>query len=149
MVPHNNFGVLYSETVLVNFVEIDHHLGIALRYFVLVFFSPFSIAIALLWEEKANRSAFRTFVRFAFVWFCIFSLPLGVFCGLSLWHSPDFSLTFFLYCPTLRNGILKLKESWGAFKDRKKRRPYQRLFIYTSKTMNDLAPDYMCYITAV
>ena len=30
---------------------------------VLVFFSPFSIAITSLGEERANLSAFRTFVR--------------------------------------------------------------------------------------
>ena len=34
-------------------------------HFVLVFFSHFSIAITSLGEERANRSAFRTFVRFA------------------------------------------------------------------------------------
>ena len=45
--------------------------------FVLVFFSPFSIAITSLGEERANRSAFRTFVRFVLVWICRFSLPLG------------------------------------------------------------------------
>ena len=33
-------------------------------HFVLVFFSHFSIAITSLGEERANRSAFRTFVRF-------------------------------------------------------------------------------------
>ena len=36
-------------------------------HFVLVFFSPFSIAITLLGEERANLSAFRTFVRFVLV----------------------------------------------------------------------------------
>ena len=36
-------------------------------HFVLVFFSPFSIAINSLWEERANLSAFRTFVRFVLV----------------------------------------------------------------------------------
>ena len=36
-------------------------------HFVLVFFSPFSIAITSLGEERANLSAFRTFVRFALV----------------------------------------------------------------------------------
>ena len=36
---------------------------LTLCYFVLVFvFSPFSIAITSLWEERANLSAFRTFV---------------------------------------------------------------------------------------
>ena len=29
-------------------------------------------------RERANLSAVRTFVRFALVWFCLFSLPLGV-----------------------------------------------------------------------
>ena len=36
-------------------------------YFVLVFFSPFSIAITSLGEERANLNAFRTFVRFVLV----------------------------------------------------------------------------------
>ena len=55
-------------------------------YFVLVFFRPFSIAITSLGEERerANLSAFRTFVPFAFVWFCLFSLPLRVWDGLQL-----------------------------------------------------------------
>ena len=46
-------------------------LCLTLCYFVLVFFSPFSIAITSLGEESANLSAFRTFVRFALVWFCL------------------------------------------------------------------------------
>ena len=51
-----------------------------LSYFVLVLFfsSPFSIAITPLGEERANLCAFLTFVRFALVWFCLFTLPLGV-----------------------------------------------------------------------
>ena len=57
-------------------------LCITLFYFVLVFFSPFRIAITSLGEERANLSAFRTFVRFVLVWFCWFSLPLGVREGL-------------------------------------------------------------------
>ena len=48
----------------------------------LCFFSPFSIAIISLGEERANLSAFRTFVRFALVWFCLFPLPLGIWEGL-------------------------------------------------------------------
>ena len=36
-------------------------------HFVLVFFSPLSIAITSLGEERANRSAFRTFVQFVLV----------------------------------------------------------------------------------
>ena len=51
-------------------------------HFVLVFFSPFSIAITLLGEERANLCAFRTFVRFVLVWICRFPLPLGVWEGL-------------------------------------------------------------------
>ena len=47
-------------------------------HFILVFFRPFSIAITSLGEERANLSAFRTFVRFVFVWICRFPFPLGV-----------------------------------------------------------------------
>ena len=61
-------------------------------HFVLVFFSPFSIAITSLGEERANLSAFRTFVRF--VGF-LFFLGSGKGCDLWLWHSLDISLTFF------------------------------------------------------
>ena len=51
-------------------------------HFVLVFFSPFSIAITSIGEERANLSAFRTFVRFVLVWICQFSFRLGVWEGL-------------------------------------------------------------------
>ena len=57
-------------------------LYLALFYFVLVLFSPFSIAITSLGKEKANLSVFCTFVRFALVRFCLFSLPLGFWDGL-------------------------------------------------------------------
>ena len=57
-------------------------LCLTLCHFVLVFFSPFSIAITSLGEERANLSAFRTFVQFVLVWICRFSLPLGVWEGL-------------------------------------------------------------------
>ena len=57
-------------------------LCLSLCYFVLVFFSPFSIAITSLGKKRANLSAFRTFVRFMLVWFCRFPLPLGVWEGL-------------------------------------------------------------------
>ena len=40
---------------------------LTLCHFVLVFFSPFSIAITSLGEEIANLSAFRTFVWFVLV----------------------------------------------------------------------------------
>ena len=45
-------------------------------------FSPFSIAITSLGEERDNLSAFRTFVRFVLVWICRFPLRLGVWKGL-------------------------------------------------------------------
>ena len=51
-------------------------------HFVLVFFSPFSIAITSLGEERTNLSSFRTFVRFVLVYICRFPLPLGVWEGL-------------------------------------------------------------------
>ena len=38
-------------------------LCLTLSYFILVFFSPFSIAITSLGEERANLNAFCTFVR--------------------------------------------------------------------------------------
>ena len=53
-------------------------LCLTLCHFVLVFFSPFSIAITSLGEERANISAFHTCSRFVLVWICRFPLPLGV-----------------------------------------------------------------------
>ena len=52
--------------------------------FGLVFFSPFSIAITSLGEERANLNAFRTFVRFVLVRFVgfLFLLGSGKGCGL-------------------------------------------------------------------
>ena len=55
------------------------------RSFVLIlalYFSPFSIAIISLGEERTNISAFRTFVRFALVWFYLFPLLYHVWDGL-------------------------------------------------------------------
>ena len=43
----------------------------------LCFFSPFSIAITSLGEERASVGAFRAFVR----WFCLIPFPLGVWDG--------------------------------------------------------------------
>ena len=57
-------------------------LCLTLCHFVLVFFSPFSIAITSLGVERSNLSAFRTFVRFVLVLICRFPLPLGVWEGL-------------------------------------------------------------------
>ena len=44
--------------------ENDYRSDLSVCHFVLEFFSPFSIAITSLGEERANLSAFRTFVRF-------------------------------------------------------------------------------------
>ena len=55
---------------------------LTLCHFVLVFSSPFSIAITSLGEERANLSAFRMFDRFVFVWMCRLPLPLDVWEGL-------------------------------------------------------------------
>ena len=68
--------------------------------FVLVFFSPFSIAITSLGEKRANLSAFRTFVRFVLVWICRFPLPLGVWEGLRfvIVALPGLFSYFFLLC---------------------------------------------------
>ena len=57
---------------------------LTLCHFVIVFFSPFGIAITSLGEEKANLSAFRMFDRFVLVWISRFSLPLDVWEGLRL-----------------------------------------------------------------
>ena len=56
------------------------------------------LALRLLGEERANLSAFRTFVRFVLVWSCRFPLPLGVWEGLriAIVAYLDFSLTLFL-----------------------------------------------------
>ena len=56
-------------------------LCLTLYNFVLVFFSTFSIAITSPGEERANLSAFCTFVWFVLVWICLFPLPLGVWEG--------------------------------------------------------------------
>ena len=50
--------------------------------FCFVFFSPFSIAITSLGEERASLGAFRAFVRFVLVWICRFPLPLRIWEGL-------------------------------------------------------------------
>ena len=59
-------------------------LYLTLCHFVLVFFSPFSIAITSLGEERANLSAFGTFVRFVLFGFVGFLCLLvsGKGCGL-------------------------------------------------------------------
>ena len=73
-------------------------LSLALCYFVLVFFSPFSIAITSLREERANIGVFRTFDRFPVVWFCLFSRPLRVWDGLQLVIVALRGLFSYLFC---------------------------------------------------
>ena len=68
-------------------------LCLTLCYFVLVFFSFFTIAITSLWKAISNLSVFvRLFDLRGF----LFLLMSGKGCGLGLWYSLDFSLTFFL-----------------------------------------------------
>ena len=76
-------------------------------HFVLVFFSPFSIAITSLGEERANLSAFRTFVRFVLVWICRFPLPHGVWEGLRfvIVALPGLFSYLFFKCPD--RGVFK------------------------------------------
>ena len=77
---------------------------LTLCHFILVFFSPFSIAITSLGEERANLSAFRTLVRFVLVWICRIPLPLDVWEGLRFVIAalPGlFSYLFLLVVPLL------------------------------------------------
>ena len=73
---------------------------LSMCHFVLVFFSPFNIAITSLGEERANLSAFRTFVRFVLVWICRFPLPLGVWEGLRFVIVALPGLFSYLFLPT-------------------------------------------------
>ena len=87
--------VVYSTRLFVVCLSVCH--------FVLVFFSPFSIAITSLGEERADISALRTFVQFVLVWICRFPLPLGVWEGLRfvIVALPGlFSYLFFVFCNT-------------------------------------------------
>ena len=79
--------------------------AIAWCYFVLVFFYPLSIGITSLGEERAYLSTFNTFVRFAFVWFCLFPLPLGDWPAACDCGTPwTFLLLFLFVCvKTLRS----------------------------------------------
>ena len=74
---------------------------------VISFFSPFSIAITSLGEERTNLSAFRTFVRFVLVWICRFPLTLGVWEGLRfvIVALPGLFSYFFLQ-PIQPNGVM-------------------------------------------
>ena len=64
-------------------------------------FSPFSIAFTSLGEERANLSAFRTFVRFVLVWICRFPLPLSVWEELRFVIVALPGLFSYLFCITV------------------------------------------------
>ena len=59
-------------------------------------------------KERANLSAFRTFVRFVLVWVCRFPLPLGVWEGLRfvIVALPGLFFYLFLYTPAAVWSIL-------------------------------------------
>ena len=69
-----------------------------LVHFVLVFFSPFGIAITSLGDEKANLNAFRMFDRFVLVWICRFPLPPDVLEGLWFVFVALLRLFSYLFC---------------------------------------------------
>ena len=60
----------HSQSLLLEFFEVFEYMSLYLRFvlclavccFVFVFFSPFSIVITSLGEERASLGAFRTFV---------------------------------------------------------------------------------------
>ena len=79
---YSRIGHEYSSLFIIVINLIFMFSLLCLCHFILVFFSPFSIAITLLGEERANLSAFRMFVQFVLVWICRFPLPLGVWEGL-------------------------------------------------------------------
>ena len=61
-------------------------------------------------EDRANLSAFRVFVRFALVWFCLFPLPLGVWDGLRFVTVALSGLSSYLFIPPT--------ERFGGYSDR-------------------------------
>ena len=76
---------------------------------VLVFFSPFNIAITSLREERANLSAFHTFVQFVLVWICRFPLPLWVWEELRFVIVALPGLLFYLFYKEISNTLYKMK----------------------------------------
>ena len=84
-------------------------LCLTLCHLVLVFFSPSSIAITSLGEERANLSAFRTFVRFVLVWICQFPLLLGVWEKLPFVIVELTVLFSYLFCRSKRAKIVLIE----------------------------------------
>ena len=89
--------------------------SLALCFLFLCFFFPFSIVITSLGEERANLSAFRTFVRFAFVWICLFPLPLGVWEGLQLVTVALPGLFSYLFLIKIRSKMKSLPSRKNIF----------------------------------
>ena len=71
---------------------------LTLCHFVLVFFSPFSIATTPLGKERANLSAFHIFDRFVLVWICRVCLPLDAWEGLRFLIVALPGLFSYLFC---------------------------------------------------
>ena len=72
-------------------------------------FSSFSIAITSLGEERANLSAFGTFVRFALVWVCFLCLGMAAACDCDT--PRTFLLPFLTYSSkTLNHTVLKVAQ---------------------------------------
>ena len=67
-------------------------------FFCCCIFSPLSIAITSLGEERANLGALRAIVRFALVGFCFFSFPLCVWDGLQIVTVALPGLFSYLFC---------------------------------------------------
>ena len=90
-------------------------LCLTLCFFVLVFFSPFSIAITSLGEERANLSAFRMFDRFVLAWICRFPLRLGVWKGLRFVIVALPGLFSYLFFLNLGYRYHKLRKAFSKF----------------------------------
>ena len=82
-----------------------------------MFFSPFSIAITSLGEQRANLGALRTFVRFALVWFYLFPLPLSVWEGLRfvIVALPGFFSYLFCDCDTSWTFLVRFVGAFHTF----------------------------------
>ena len=76
-----------------------------------ILFLCFSVLLALrlpsVGEERANLSAFCTFVRFVLVWICRFPFPLGAWEGLRFVIVALPGLFSYLFCIILRANVSK------------------------------------------
>ena len=75
-----------------------------------MFFSPFSIPINSLGEERAHLSAFRTSVRCVLVYICRFPLPLGVWEGLRFVTVALSTFLFFILLYITETSLLILMQ---------------------------------------